>query len=96
MVQQLKVSTDLNVTKTPTPTDSKGTRLSTCSPKVECGRVVLVEGEWNEDFVEEVAGFPTQTHDEFVDLLCYAIDYFLITPRELPTGITKGSFGGLL
>lgn len=96
VVQQLKVSTDLNVTKTPTPADGKGARLSIASPKIECGRVVLVEGEWNEDFVEEVASFPAQTHDEYVDLLYYAIDYFLLTPRELPEGLNKGSFGGLL
>ena len=95
-MQQLKVSTDLNVTKTPTPADGKGARLSIASPKIECGRVVLVEGEWNEDFVEEVASFPAQTHDEYVDLLYYAIDYFLLTPRELPEGLNKGSFSGLL
>lgn len=58
--------------------------------------MVLVEGDWNEDFVEEVASFPAQTHDEYVDLLYYAIDYFLISPRELPKGLTKGSFGGIL
>lgn len=96
VVQQLRASTDLNVTKTPSPTDSKGTRLSTCSPKIECGRVVLVDGEWTEDFMEEVAGFPSQTHDEFVDILCYAIDYFLIAPKELPRGLSKSSFAGIL
>lgn len=96
VVQQLQASTDLNVTKTPSPTDSKATRLSVASPKIECGRVVLVDGEWVEDFVEEVANFPTQTHDEFVDILCYAIDYFLIAPKELPKGLSKRSFGGLL
>lgn len=96
VVQQLKANTSLNVCHTPSPTDGKATRLSTASPKVECGRVVLVDGEWVEDFLSEVCGFPTATHDEFVDLLCYAIDFFLISPRELPKGITKSSFSGLL
>lgn len=96
VVQQLRASTDLNVTKTPTPTDSKTTRLSTCSPKVECGRVVLVDGDWVEDFVEEVAGFPTQVHDEYVDILCYAIDHLLIRELELPNGLTKQMFNGIL
>lgn len=77
VVQQLRDSTKYNVTETPTPTDSKLTRLSTASPKIECGRVVLMEGFWNEDFIDEVTGFPNKEHDEFVDVLCYAIDFHL-------------------
>jgi predicted phage terminase large subunit-like protein len=96
VVQQLQDSTPLNVTKTPTPTDGKATRLNTCSPKVECGRVVLVEGNWNEDFIDEVCGFPTKVHDEYVDILCYAIDYFLLNDLSIPEGITKSSFDGIL
>ena len=96
VIDQLKESTDLNVTRTPTPTDSKATRLATCSPKVECGRVVLVDGEWTEDFVDEVCGFPTQVHDEYVDILCYAIQYFLIDDAELPASMSKSMFAGLL
>lgn len=96
VIDQLKESTDLNVTRTPTPTDSKATRLATCSPKVECGRVVLVDGEWTEDFVDEVCGFPTQVHDEYVDILCYAIQYFLIDDAELPASMSKSMFSGLL
>lgn len=96
VVDQLKESTDLNVTKTPTPTDSKATRLATCSPKIECGRVVLVEGEWNADFLDEVCGFPSQLHDEYVDILCYCIQYYLIDELELPKGLSKASFAGLI
>ena len=44
------------------------------SPKIECGRVFLVEGSWVEDFLDEVCGFPTAPHDEFVDILGYAIN----------------------
>ena len=77
VVHQLEDSTSLNVTRTPTPTDSKEVRLNAASPKIECGRVYLVEGAWNEDFIEEVCGFPTKVHDEYVDLLCYAVGYFL-------------------
>lgn len=42
---------------------------------VESGHVYLVEGDWNDAFIDEVCGFPAKPHDEFVDLLCYAIDY---------------------
>lgn len=44
-------------------------------PFVESGRVYLVGADRNEVFICEVCGFPVVPHDEFVDLLCYAIDY---------------------
>lgn len=75
VIDQLRETTDLNVVPTPTPKDSKETRLNTASPYVESGRVWLVEGEWNDEFIDEVCGFPAKAHDEYVDLLCYAIDY---------------------
>lgn len=74
--QQLEASTDLNVTYTPSPSDPKDVRLHAVAPKVECGRVYLVDGEWNEEFIDEVCSFPAKTHDEYVDLLGYAINYF--------------------
>lgn len=76
VVQQLEVSTNLNVTYTPSPKDAKDVRLHAVAPKVECGRVYLVEGDWNEEFIDEVCGFPAKAHDEYVDLLGYAINYF--------------------
>jgi predicted phage terminase large subunit-like protein len=77
VIQQLRAVTKLNVAATRTPTESKIVRLKTRSPKVECGRVFLVDGAWKDEFINEVCGFPSMAHDEFVDLLCYAIDYFL-------------------
>lgn len=76
VIDQLQEITDLNVTRTPTPKESKETRLNVKSPYIESGRVVLVEGTWNEEFETEVCGFPAMAHDEFVDILVYAIDYF--------------------
>lgn len=77
VVQQARKATKLNVTETPSPADSKSVRLKTRSPKIECGRIILVEGDWNEEFVTEVSQFPAATHDEYVDILVYAIDYLL-------------------
>ena len=77
VIDQLKVETNLNVTKTPTPVDSKETRLNAVSPIIECGRVYLIIDSWNEDLVEEVCGFPAKAHDEYVDVLGYAIDHHL-------------------
>lgn len=80
VIDQLKEVTRLNVTRTPSPTESKETRLNAASPSVECGRVVLVDGEWTEDFLSEVCGFPAKPHDEYVDVLCYAVDFHLNNP----------------
>lgn len=80
VIDQLKDNTGLNVTKTPSPTDSKETRLNASSPSVEGGHVFVVDGGWNEGFVDEVCGFPAMPHDEYVDVLCYAIDYHLTKP----------------
>jgi predicted phage terminase large subunit-like protein len=76
VIDQLRESTQMNVTRTPSPTESKETRLNVFSSTVECGRVILVEGQWNDEFITEVCGFPNAKHDEYVDLLCYCIDYF--------------------
>lgn len=80
VIDQLKEQTGLNVVRTPSPTDSKETRLNVASSSVEAGRVVLVDGVWNEEFIDEVCGFPTKPHDEYVDVMCYAIGYHLTSP----------------
>lgn len=72
VIQQLKTITGLNITNTKSPKDDKKTRLTAESPKVECGRIILVAGTWNEEFIDEVCGFPNKPHDEYVDLLAYA------------------------
>jgi len=87
--QQLKEVTDLNVAYTPSPSDDKATRLHAVSPKVECGRVYLVDGDWNEEFVDEVCGFPNKPHDEYVDLLGYAINYFTDDDDDLPDNLDE-------
>lgn len=82
VVDQLRECTSLNVVHTPTPTDSKETRLYAASPSVESGRVILVDGAWTEAFVDEICGFPSKPHDEYVDLLGYAVDYHLNNPYQ--------------
>lgn len=74
VVQMLQETTTLNVKEIDPPTDDKETRLRVVSPRIECGRVVLVDGAWTEDFLDEVCGFPSMPHDEFVDILGYAIN----------------------
>lgn len=92
VVQMLMEISTLNVKPTPTPTDSKETRLKVVSPRIECGRVFLVEGDWNEAFLDEVCGFPTAKHDEYVDILGYAIND-LMEEEEDFSGFSKSMFG---
>lgn len=74
VVQMLKAISTLNVKETPCPTDDKEVRFRVVSPRVECGRVFLVDGVWVEDFLNQVCSFPAAAHDEFVDILGYAIN----------------------
>lgn len=82
VIDQLQELTGLNVTRTPSPTDAKETRLNAVSPAIECGRVVLVDGAWNEAYIDEICGFPAKPHDEYVDVTCYAVDYYLNAPYK--------------
>lgn len=80
VVDQLKETSGLNVVCTPSPKDSKETRLFAASPTIEGGRVILVDGAWNEPFEDEICGFPAKPHDEYVDIIGYAIDYHISNP----------------
>jgi len=71
-VQMLRQFTDLNVKEIEGRKDSKETELRNMSPRIEAGRVVLVQGSWNRKYLDEICGFPNAAHDEAVDLTCYA------------------------
>jgi predicted phage terminase large subunit-like protein len=69
VVQQLKQTTSLNIIEDDPPKDDKVTRVNSASPKMESGRVFLVEGNWNESFLNQIAAFPNGLHDDEVDNL---------------------------
>lgn len=54
--------------------ESKIERASKSSPYIESGKVNLVKDTWNDGFLEQISRFPLGRHDEYVDLLSYAID----------------------
>lgn len=89
VLQQIKSDTMLNVIGTPTPKEDKTTRLNIVAPVVEGGRIWLVDEPWNVEFLAEVCGFPSAKHDEYVDLLCYAVDHW-ITRRFKPAKMKLG------
>ena len=43
----------------------------------------------NEEFEDEVCGFPNKPHDEYVDLLGYAINYLMRDDDDLPDNIDE-------
>jgi predicted phage terminase large subunit-like protein len=73
VVQELRSISQLNVIEAPTPTGSKLERVNASSPFIEAGRVVLVEGPWNEAFISQCSSFPNAAHDDMLDCLCQAI-----------------------
>jgi predicted phage terminase large subunit-like protein len=81
VIHQLQRTTGLNVVPIQIPLNENGRqqdkiqRANAASPTVECGRIFLVSGAWNEDFVDEICGFPNKAHDEYMDALGYAIQY---------------------
>lgn len=92
VVQMLRAETRLNVRETPPPTESKEVRLRVASPRIECGRVTLVDGTWTEDFLQELCAFPAAPHDEMVDILGYAINELCDDPNDWE-GWTKEKVG---
>jgi predicted phage terminase large subunit-like protein len=86
IVQQIRYTTELNVIEDTAPKVSKVARANSCSPKMESGRVYLIEGHWNESFLNQLAAFPNAHHDEEVDCLTAVIE------RELIRGNTNGQY----
>ena len=70
VAQQLKKALPFNAILDDPPKEDKVTRLSAQSPKIEAGRVFLLEGaSWLEMFLSEMEAFPNGLHDEAADLL---------------------------
>lgn len=62
--------------------EGKEARIQVSSPKVESGRVVLIKGYWNDEFIGQHSKFPKAKHDEYVDLLGYACDFYFGKPER--------------
>ncbi len=82
VVQELRAISQLNVVEAPTPTGSKLERVNSISPFLEAGRVVLIDGGWNEAFISQCASFPNAAHDDMLDCLCQAIARYNLKPRR--------------
>ncbi len=70
LIQMLKSTTSLNISKAAEPNRDKVARANLVVPMVEAGRVHLLDGAtWIDSFLHEVCTFPDAEHDEAVDLL---------------------------
>ncbi|MBA9076086.1 hypothetical protein [Rufibacter quisquiliarum] len=74
IVQELRSIRELNFVEAPNPEKSKRVRVNGIAPFCEAGRVVLIDGAWNDMFLDQCAGFPMATHDDMVDDLVQAVN----------------------
>lgn len=74
--QLIQSQTSLNITeiKSNFVNSSKIENARATAPYIEGGRVILIEGSWNESYLNQVATFPNAKHDEHIDLTCYGVE----------------------
>lgn len=53
----------------------KVSRANSITGLVESGRVSLVNGPWNHDFLEELCSFPSGAHDDIVDAFVHGMTF---------------------
>ena len=73
IVQTLQKETGLNVREDKPPSKDKVARVQDISASLESGRVSLLRGRWNEEFLQQLVKFPSAKHDDMVDCLVMAI-----------------------
>ena len=74
IVQTLKKETGLNVREDKPPSKDKVARVQDISASLETGRVSLLKGDWNEEFLQQLVKFPSAKHDDMADCLVMAIN----------------------
>ncbi len=83
IVQTLIRETGLNVREDKPPTKDKVARVADISATLESGRVGLLQGKWNSEFLDQLTKFPSAKHDDMVDCLVMAVN------KEIWTGKGK-------
>jgi predicted phage terminase large subunit-like protein len=86
IVQSFKNS-GYNVLELPPPVDDKITRVSNIAPFIESGRCFIVDGAWNEGFLNECGSFPNGSHDDQVDNLVNAINHYRAGTGRIRSGV---------
>lgn len=60
-------------------------RVENAIPFLASERIVLVEGGWNAEFIEQCKVFPNGKHDDMVDTFTYAVDKYFLKKRKAKT-----------
>lgn len=77
IVNSLRRNSELNVAEANVPYQDKVSRLNAVSPKIESQRVHLLQGAWNQDFVEQITMQPYAKRWDMTDCFSMAIDHLL-------------------
>ena len=56
--------------------EGKEARADAATPTCEAGRIYLIDGNWTDEFLDQVCAFPGDEHDEDVDNLSYAVGHY--------------------
>ena len=74
--QMIYSETKLNIAeiKTNFVNQSKIENARIVAPYIESGRVILIKGNWNDAYLQQVVTFPNAKHDEHIDLTCYGVE----------------------
>ncbi|MDJ1500662.1 hypothetical protein QNI22_08395 [Cytophagaceae bacterium BD1B2-1] len=73
IISQLKLTTNWNVIELQPGRDSKFIRAESITAFAESGKLHLIEGNWNEEYISQLITFPNGKHDELVDCTVYAV-----------------------
>lgn len=65
---------------------NKPTRFGPFSAQCEAGNVYFLRGEWNDEFFEQLEGFPDAAHDDHADACSGAFNY--LTEKRAPMRIS--------
>lgn len=75
VIQTLRQESQLNVMEGQSPKESKETRVSSASPSIEAGKVLLLSySDWIDGFISEATMFPNAEHDDSLDVLTAIIN----------------------
>jgi len=75
LIQELRYASALPIIPVKVDSD-KMARAQAVTPLIEAGKVFLPDlAPWLNDFIDEMAGFPTGTHDDAVDSTTQALNY---------------------
>ena len=81
LVQQLKNDTKLNIMEDKPPKISKDERLERISPIIESGRVIFIDGRWNEDLIDQICSVKP-THYDMRDSLIMGVNNLILNTNK--------------